>query len=215
MWNPDTSAANLSNACKQPCITPEINNGYFICLPSQDNATAATQYTCMVKCRDGYEKSVDLGYIEVNNPHLFKCGEDNWVIKLPDYIYGCVFANLPPVPLDDDITTPGVDSDASDEDGSAKAEGDAGKDMPFGQNNPSLGMLADARDHRAVWIATGSGVFIGVLILISLLTLHVTRCRKQEHPTDDNPPLSTKQSAGDGNPPLSAKESAVTLNSAT
>ena len=57
--------------------------------------------------------------------------------------------------------------------------------MPFGQNNPSLGMDADAFDHRPIWIATGSGVFIGVLILISLLILHVARHGKQEHPADD------------------------------
>ena len=66
VWSLDTYAPNLSDACKQPCITPEINNGYFICSPSQDNATAATQYMCMVKCRDGYRKSVVLEFTEIN-----------------------------------------------------------------------------------------------------------------------------------------------------
>ena len=73
------------------------------------------------------------------------------------------------------------------------------KAIPPGQRIPAFAMESTSPEQYKIpmWITAGSGVSVGVMVIVGILILYVVRHRKPKgrRPQSEDPPLTAKESA--------------------
>ena len=164
------SPGKVNISCYPMCITPEIDNGYFDCMPASNGSLR----TCVAQCYTGYSFQMEFN-------ETYTCEGDDWSPDVSsDFLSN---ACKPCNDTYDSNCTSAITAQLKDDD----------KALPQERIIPAS-RAAPEQENRLAWITVGSVVFIAMMVIVVVVIHYVARSRTRQHP-NNNRPLTVREPA--------------------